>query len=56
VGMLSVSSCSCSVSSWCFVSALFVVRFSPCSCRKPPINVPYTCTFGSPDQGQMLDV
>jgi hypothetical protein len=25
-------------------------------CCKPPINVPYKCTFGMPDQGQMLDM
>jgi hypothetical protein len=25
-------------------------------CCKPLINVPYICTFGAPDQGQMLDV
>ncbi len=25
-------------------------------CCKPPINVPYKCTFGAPDQGQMLDM
>ncbi len=25
-------------------------------CRKPLISVPYTHTFGLPDQGQMLDV
>jgi hypothetical protein len=25
-------------------------------CHKPLINVPYKCTFGAPDQGQMLDV
>jgi hypothetical protein len=25
-------------------------------CRKPLKNVPYICTFGAPDQGQMLDV
>jgi hypothetical protein len=24
--------------------------------RKPPKNVSYKCTFGMPDQGQMLDV
>jgi hypothetical protein len=23
---------------------------------KPPINVPYKCTFGMPDQGQTLDM
>jgi hypothetical protein len=28
--VFSVSSCYCSVSSWCFVSVLFIVIFSPC--------------------------
>ncbi len=25
-------------------------------CRKPPINIPYKRTFGTPDQGQRLDM
>jgi hypothetical protein len=26
------------------------------SCHRPPSYVPYKCTFGMPDQGQMLDL
>ncbi len=42
---------------------MFFFLIEPCwffihggKCRKPPINVPFKRTFGTPDQGQMLDM
>ncbi len=39
---------------WLLGVECLIVRL--CSCRMPLINVPYKRTFGTPDQGQMLDV
>jgi hypothetical protein len=36
--------------------AIFYMNEKSNVCCKPPINVLYKRTFGTPDQGQMLDM